>query len=321
MPLMPSEAFLRRRIDQRISTNADQTEYNAVIRTTSVVDAGTFDDRIADAADDFDPNVAEGRIEGWNQDDLTVDSLVGETQTEIERRMEMLGNAYPFALDANRLSYSPSHTGCYEFCLAISTAQSITQGEFVALPRQFERTTGVLLREYMGWQSHALHTGWPRDEAVGVRFRTAMTVLNERCGEWPWRPEGRLPDDPDPRHVKDEGVDIIVWKDGLDKRMGHLFLLCQCSCGNDWNTKLNELNLSRFSQWFGAPSRVPPVRSFATPFVLSDGNMVDAQLEAGMVFDRVRLTLIAEGLVATAAPIAAINAMTAQLAAIVLTAA
>jgi len=41
-------------------------------------------------------------------------------------------------------------------------------------------------------------------------------------------------------------------------------------------------------------SGAPPVRTFTLPFHLSDVNLIDAQSQAGMVFDRARLTKIGE---------------------------
>ena len=258
------------------------------------MDVGTFDDRIAGALDDFEPQEAGSSLQGWQRSDLINDISIGNAQGEIERRIRLMGATYPFSLKGNFLLYKPSVSGYYEFCLSISLAQSVTKGDYVQLPRHFERTTAILIKAYMGNNSEALHTGWPRDEGCNPRFKNIMTLLFEKSGEWIWNPRSGLPEDPDPTHVKDEGVDFVVWKNSLDDRLGHLFLLAQCACGNDWGDKLTELNLNRFEKWFNPSSYVSPIRSFITPFILSDGNLVDALEQAGLVFDRVRLTAIAE---------------------------
>jgi hypothetical protein len=162
----------------------------------------------------------------------------------------------------------------------------------VRFPRSFERVTALLLKTYFGDGTEAQHTGAPRDAESGVTFKDAMEHLNRRSGEWVWGPEPGLPDEP--TVVGDEGLDFVVWKDSLDERRGHLFILAQCACGNDWETKLDELNVQRLSKWFKPLSYVTPVRAFVTPHHLSRGHMREAQRLGGLVFDRTRLTLTAE---------------------------
>jgi hypothetical protein len=280
-----------RRLAQRAATDADQAEFAAITRKSAVVDAGIFDDRIAGSLDDFDPGgvAPEG---SWHQVDLEMDSAVGGIREEIERRLKILGSAYPFQLKANELVYTPSDNQVYEFCLAISCAPTITKGKFVDLPRVFERASALFIQRYLGKHTQSLHTGFPRDESAGKTFRQVMKKLNEASDEWIWSTHPDLP--PVPPDNKDEGLDFVVWKESLDKRVGKIFIVGQCACGDDWDQKLNDLSLPRLDKWFHPLTYVPPVRAFTTPHFLSDGNIIDAQREAGVIFDRARITLIAD---------------------------
>jgi hypothetical protein len=289
--LTMTDLYTRRRLEQRAIGSADQAEFAAILHNAAVIDAGIYDDRVADALDDFesrDPTV----FADWHNRDLQIDSAVGSIHEEILRRRTILGDSYPFAVESNQLSYTPSRSRFYEFCLATCLADNITTGEMVQLPRSFERVAALLLKAYFGEGTEALHTGAPRDTESGVRFKDAMTNLSQRSGEWIWAPESELP--AEPTVTGDEGLDFVVWKDALDERRGHLFILAQCACGNDWETKLQELDLERLSKWFKPLSYVTPVRAFVTPHQLSRGHMREAQRLAGLVFDRIRLTLIAE---------------------------
>jgi hypothetical protein len=257
----------------------------------AVIDAGIYDDRVAGAMDDFDPD--DNTVQQhWHRTDLEYDSAVGGIHEELERRKSMMGPAYPFKVEGGAVTYQPSKNLVYEFCLAICNSPTITAGDYVQFPRVFERLSANIFQEYLGNHSIVLHTGSPRDPETGSRFRDAMINLGQKSGEWIWKPEPDLPEDPE---EKDGGVDFVAWKDTLDNRkIGQLFVLGQCACGNDWNTKFDDISLKKFRKWFQPSYLVQPVRTFVIPFVLADGNLKEASREAGLVFDRARLTLAAQ---------------------------
>lgn len=288
-----TDPYCTQNMDQRIAHDADQAEFSAIIRQSSVVDAGIYDDRVAGVMDDFDPMDTTIKAD-WHLRDIELDTAVGKVHEEIERRRLIMGEHYPFSLDGGQLTYKESKTLFYEFCLAVCNAPTITEGLFTEMPRLFERASARLVRAYFGIYSEALHTGWPRDEGVGVRFKDAMNQLQSATSEWLWRPEDGLPEDPSPKAVKDEGLDFVVWKRSIDGRMGSLFILGQCACGNDWRDKYWDLNLKRLQKWFNPMTLIDPIRSFTTPHHIADSLLTDAQREAGLIFDRARLTLIAE---------------------------
>lgn len=284
-----TDAHSLRLIQQRASDNADQTEFEAIISGSTVLDAGIYDDRISDSMDDYqaDDNInVKGRS---HRHDFAYDTAAGSLHEEILRRQNLLGAAYPFSLNGNNLSYVASENLIYEFFLSICSAPTITSNPYTGLPRVFERLSAEIVRCYMGAHTSVLHTGAPRDG--GTSFRQVMQQLSTASGEWTWQPQPDLPDEP---ADQDGGVDFVAWKRALDNRFrGQLFLLCQCACGNDWNTKFNDLDLERLEKWFHPPYLVKPVRAFATPMSLADGHLYEASRRAGLVFDRIRLTLIA----------------------------
>lgn len=288
--MMKTDPYSLRHLHQRVAHDADQTEFAAMLKKGAVVDAGIYDDRVAGAMDDFslmDPTVRAD----WHQHDLELDGAAGRIHEEIERRIRIMGEAYPFVLKEGQVEYRASKNRFYEFCVAICNAPTITQNPYVELPRTFERLSAQIVREYLGCHTEVLHTGSPRDEAVGKSFKQAMVRLHEKSGEWHWGPESGLPSEPP---GGDGGVDFVVWKDSLDKRrIGQLFVLGQCACGNDWATKFHDLNLKKLAKWFHPPYLVEPIRAFVTPLHLVDANLTEASREAGLVFDRARLTLIA----------------------------
>jgi hypothetical protein len=271
---------------QRTAADADQTEFSALLNGSSVVDTGIHDEQIAEALDDFsaaDPNLATG----WQQNDLNLEAAVGQIRTEIERRDDLLGPHYPFRIKGNSLHHEPSEHFAYEFFLAICNAPNLTTGRHVCLPRVFERISACLVAGFFGARSTFLHTGSPRDPEVGKSFKKAMQTLAERTSEWVWGPESGLPDSP---AGGDAGMDFVVWPKFTDRRsIGQLFILGQCACGNNWDTKLHDLSVKDLAKWFNPPWVVDPVRCFTTPFHVTDAMLKEASRKAGVIFDRVRL--------------------------------
>ena len=284
--MLTSDTYDLRHHAQRTADNADQAEFFALINGSSILDAGIHDERIADAMDDFSVP-GTNIVPPWQQDDLKLDSAVGQIREEVERRIQLLGQRYPFSMEGSSLRHEPGEHLLYEFCLAICNAPTLTTGRLKRLPRVFERVSARLVAGHFGARSQFLHTGFPRDFAVGRSFKKAMQKLAARTSEWNWGPDPELPDAP----VRgDEGCDFVAWPEYSDKRsIGQLFILGQCACGNDWTSKFRDLAFERLSKWFNPPWLVTPVRCFTTPFHITDTMLIDATRQAGIVFDRARL--------------------------------
>lgn len=283
------DPFSKRHHLQKISTDADQTEFLAVRRGEAMVEAGVFDDRIAGAMDDF---AVEGAMPDWQSTDLQNDNAASALREEIARRSEALGEAYPFELRGSRLRHVERAGKVYEFCLAIGQSPSLTTGDFTKLPRLFERISARVFADYVGPPSDFVHTGAPRDGTPAQTFRAAFEDLFGKSGEWGWDPETDLPQSGPT--TGDEGADFFVWKLAPDgRKVGQLFVIGQCACGDDWRNKWEDLSLPKLNKWARSGTLFPPVRAFATPFVMSDGYLREASRQAGLVFDRLRLAKVA----------------------------
>lgn len=287
---MPTaDQFPLRHHAQRSATNADQAEFLAIKNGTVVVGAGILDDSAAGAMEDFEaPEVST--TASWQEMDLKFDEAVRTTHEEVDRRAATLGKIYPFTSDKGTLIYEPSKNLVYEFLLAICNAETLTKGNHVELPRFFERLSAKLVASYFGPEAKSIHTGSPRDSEIGISFKDAMTTVAAQTGEWTWGPK---PDLPSEQKLGDSGCDFVVWPPAADNRkIGQLFILGQCACGNNWQDKFHDLSISGLAKWFNPLSSVHPVRSFATPFYVTDEMLPEASRLAGVVFDRARLASI-----------------------------
>lgn len=284
-----SDPYSLRHQAQRLAKDTDDAEFLALKKGSTVVDAGIYDDRIAGAMDDFEAkSTAVG--ESWHDEDLKYDNAVGGVHEEIVRRISILGESYPFSIENSTLTYKCSNDYIYEFFLSICCSESITSGDYVHLPRVFERLTARLVASFFGEGVISIHTGAPRDPEIGGSFKSAMEKVNQITTEWWWGPDPGLPNAP---VAGDAGCDFIVSPPFPDKRqIGQLFIVGQCACGNDWKDKFYDLTIKKLGKWFNPISLVDPVRCFATPFHITDSMLEEASRNAGLVFDRARLVSI-----------------------------
>lgn len=277
----------------KLAQNADEAEWEAVLRGEAHVSAGTQDEAMAETGDEFaaedaDQLIAGDRLQGQ---EILQESRQGTVLEQLEQRQELLGNDYPFEIDGNSLSYRPGELPVYELLLGICQAPSLSAAPFCELPRLFEHLSLLAGRGYLGPRARGYRTGWPRPNNV-ARFKTLIEDLKQQSGnhlsEWQWQQAEHLPENPAPKFVKEDGLDVVVWRQWPDQRTGQLYLLGQCACGADWLKKDKELDLDDFEEWFRLP-RTQPVRSFFTPRHAVDPILNHLARTAGLVFDRMRI--------------------------------
>ncbi len=278
-----NQSYFLRGHFQKISKDADQAELVAIIGGKSRATSGVRDDAIADSLEDNYSAEDEAGEEAWQSLETSMDTASSQILEELERRAQALGPLYPFSLEGDVLTYLESSSLIYEFLLCTSLSPSLTTGEYRHFPRKFERLAAVLTADFLGPNTSHCHIGFPN---VHKRFKKAVKVAIDGSGELRWQPDDDLPDE-GPRQG-DEGVDYIIWKSfGCGRSIGQPFYFGQCACGNDWDTKLNDVS-NAFYKWF-SPLKVTPAKVFAVPFVIPDSKLKEVARDAGIVMDRLRL--------------------------------
>jgi hypothetical protein len=274
---------------QEATTDADQIEARAFQLGQAPVDFSAFDEQMAGTLDDVELDAVPRP--DWQRNDLQVEATVGPAIEEIERRATVMGEAYPFRRHGNSLQYVGSASLAYEFFLSISLAPDISKNPYLHSGRKFERITAQLVHAHFGLDSIFWHLGAPRDPGH-ENFRTAFSALQHGTHEWVWNPEEELPDDGGA--TQDETVDFVIAKQMLDGRAGRLYVVGQCACGNNWRSKIQDPNIDLLGRWFRMPL-TSMVKAFSTPFVIADEMLKEVVREnKGLVYDRIRLSILAE---------------------------
>jgi hypothetical protein len=289
---MMADGYTIRHHEQDICFNADQTELYAIRNGRAPLDIAVADNIVAGELNDLE--VIDRDIEEWEKLDLAMDAEVGEVHAELLRRKDILGTEYPFTVNPSSLNYTPSDSMLYEYCLGICLAPSITVGAYVELPRYFEEIVGIVIAKHLGPSWNSYRTGAPRSRGEPARVDEMFKRLSDLTSnqtEWCWNPSPQFPQEDNT--TGDKGIDFVVWRRAPDTRIGQPYVAGQCACGNNWEAKLLELSFDRLKPFINPMPYVLPIRCFATPRILSDGNFLNSSTQAGWVVDRLRLVSMA----------------------------
>ena len=275
--------------------DADQVERRAMLDGASNIEAGIQDERTVGVVDDA--LVEKGN--SWSERQILLENLSGSVSEELGRRVQLMNGSYPFILKDGSVKHVPSKTGVYEFCLAVARNP---KGIAVGFPKAsaiFEFISRDILTLHFGRGTYGFRAGAPiyDFEQRGNCAKSTFETLNQRCGEFRWSPAPGFPDEPSHKDLKDAGLDVVVWKPWPDGRQALFFALGQCACGkNDINVnKGRELSLRRLSNWLRPVSHATPLRCFlAAHHIPNSVALHELSGEAGIVFDRARIGLIAE---------------------------
>ena len=102
-------------------------------------------------------------------------------------------------------------------------------------------------------------------------------------------------DDPQRSSKKDAGLDIVAWLPFPDRKRSKIIAFAQCATGQFRAGKRDELQpLSWCNKWLTKHPAVTPVKMFLVPHTITDDDWAELAYDAGVVFDRFRITYFAE---------------------------
>lgn len=275
---------------------ADEVEALTMLAGVANIDAGIETERMSGAVDDA--LIENGN--SWGERQEVLENLSGAVAEELDRRARIMKAAYPFTITpGSALSYQPSKTGVYEFCLAAARNPTGALDGFPSTSAIFEWIARDVLASFLGDGARGFRAGAPSCpvENRGNSARETFLALHKQCGEFRWCPETGFPDEPTFKHLRDAGLDIVVWKPWQDGRLGHFFAIGQCACGkNDVDAnKGRALSLKRLGIWLRPMCHAAPMRCFFVAHHIPNTlHLYEISKDAGVVFDRARMVLAAE---------------------------
>ncbi len=304
------------------SANADWMELQALRaagRRSTIGDIiGVFDisDDAAAAdhasADLFEESILEARR----------NRPIDEMFDELQYRARILGDAYPFTVETSppALVQLPDVTSTpgrvvYLFCLLASAMREnrvqpieSMNGARKEIANLFQVCACLAAGGYI--VGDVASFGFPRP--TGDDFLPALRDTFQRFGAGVVRsavPPGH------PTATKDDGIDVIAWRDHPDRMPGKLYLLGQCASGRKWHEKSVVDRIQQFHGWFSTPPATYCLPSMFIPFtlhrdlpddptttfdtMLANRHLRDEQ-RYGIVFDRFRIAHFADACLGSA---------------------
>jgi hypothetical protein len=244
-----------------------------------------------------------GQDEYENLDEVLAkrDRITVETAAEIELRGRLIGEGYPFRLDAKGavLTFTaPQNWGqtLYVLSLILSHLPSERspvleragllpgEPEITELRRWFQSCATAAVAAEIGGDAWAF--GWPRPD--GSKFLDKLKAI------WARLHDGDVRDKPlvgAPTKVKDDEIDIIAAKLSCDEAHGFPIILAQVASGENWRSKplRSHADYVFYPEWFSNPPASQTLVYHVIPFVLPREQMRRETRRLGHLMHRPRL--------------------------------
>lgn len=219
----------------------------------------------------------------------TSQKIAQDAFLEIENRIRACSNegAYPFVVENGLIRLKDDwNKAPYSLLLFLSVTKPTSGHKGSAV--LFERLCRYAALHYFGGPTNnavALRFGSPRKSPI-ARFHQAIDSLCVDVGEGGGC---RIPRKA--KHLGDDGLDIVVWRQFPDSRQGKLIGFGQCATGDvNWSGKVSELDGTNFvKKWFRSTLVVDPVRLFFVPRRVPSDDWENVGIDAGILFDRCRI--------------------------------
>lgn len=214
---------------------------------------------------------------------------------EFMTRQQLLGDAYPFVCDGNKLDVNhqaPQNT-TYLFCLALSHLPA-SEIENEQRAQQFETIVKDAATKFFGGVGLRIGAPWRTDEVPNYGDLLDKVIglipnLGERLRET--APGGG-----------DAGWDVIVVKSFKDGLYPRFIALGNCATGrHDWKRKGMEVQPTLWWTFFRYDHRSVHVTFFAVPFPMDEDARLRKLSSSNLTFDRFRICEFAPDSIADAA--------------------
>lgn len=223
------------------------------------------------------------RIAAFNEIEESdyIEPKILEVFQEIENRLIHAKEAYPFKVDYHgSIQYigAIENNTAYIYCLLISY---LGYEKTTKEAKLFEELSCFALGNYLAGNS--ISFGWPR-QGIPTEFDKAIDSLCEIIGEGGKFRQSQTYD------RKDDTLDLIGWKEFIDKKQSKIIVFGQCAGGKHWADKVTELQPKEFCEmWLMHAPLVPPIKSFFMPHNIELEKWELYARKTGLLFDRCRV--------------------------------
>ena len=199
------------------------------------------------------------------------------------------GSAYPFDITRQGLQFCAKSSPAYLFQLLVSLGSSNNHLDGTTVHKLFEELSAAAAGRLLGDSKTSVVFGFPRRD-LPAGFRDAVTHLVEllREGKACKNRKGK-------EHLKDDGLDVVAWREFPDRRASKLVLFGQCATGQLWEKKAFDLQPKRWCKDnLAAQLTLDPIPAFFVPRALSEQDANQVRTDQ-ILFDRCRISALCSG--------------------------
>jgi len=185
--------------------------------------------------------------DGITSEDDSIDDGLDEVFLELERRAIFSNKKYPFKLNISSIKINDdefANTLVYKYMILCTRLNMKTKKIQNGIDGTllFEKLCSYVAYKYFGKDSKSFVFG----TAEPGSFQTKTTDLIKKIGEGT---SFKNPNNNSPT-ANDDAIDVVVYKNFSDNRIGKLIAFCQCKTGTHWREDIKKLNPSEFcSRW------------------------------------------------------------------------
>lgn len=197
--------------------------------------------------------------------------------------------AYPFVVTGEGIERRDSLSPAYAFQLLVSLGSVDAHHDGTTVYKLFEELSAEAAGRYLGDSKTTVVFGWPRLTLPGG-FRDAVAALVRLLREGEACKDRKGVD-----QSKDDGLDIVAWREFPDRRASKLILFGQCAAGRRWREKASDL---RADNWcknnLAGTIAVDPIPAFFVPRALSEAD-ANRYGTNQVLLDRCRISALCSG--------------------------
>ena len=226
--------------------------------------------------------------DGIESDDDHLDEKLDDVHHELNNRIKYTGQKYPFEFGRYSIKIKEEdniYKNIYLFLLLATRFNMLKKKKQNGIDGTllFEKLCQSVVRNFFGKNSKSIVFGTAISGGFEDKVKNLISQLGE--GDAFKNPNNNAPT------KNDDSIDIVVWKEFADKKIGKLIGFGQCKTGTtSWRDDIHKLKPSDFcDRWFyNNPVLNPIPIVFITDTMNEDFNFYSSQ-QGFLIFNRFRI--------------------------------
>ncbi|MFH0874642.1 MAG: hypothetical protein V1859_01805 [archaeon] len=199
----------------------------------------------------------------------TEDTFVDFVFQRLQNRSSLYGKNSPIEAEGNLVVSNINWKKNPEYVMNLLLSLWGNNDEIIKTGKLFEKFSAEAIKKYTSGE--VIIYGHPSKQTIK---EICDEIKEDFCKE-------------PPPQSKDSGVDVIAWKSFGDNKPSQLIVLFQCASGFNWDQKLLEIPLKRWSTYITWVC--DPVKGFTFPKIIPYEKFKQKAYDCGILFDRARL--------------------------------